>query len=412
MVECWLPYGRTEVHVSVPLRNLIGMVEPKETQMDTSPRQIITESLQNPIGSPSLEEIMRRRRKIVVGLDGTLQPTLASSALSSILEVLQPRDIKGEDVTVVIGNGLRERSSPDLLSALQGPQLFQDIRIFEHSRDAGNLRAIGKTSKGTEVEINRAFFEATTRVAVGEVRLDPFTGMRGAHNLILPALSGASSIEKSRRLSFKSDTSPEVMAENPVYDDGLEAAKMAEIELSVNLVTDGMGDLLSAHSGELEKSWEGAVAEAGESHRVETEGNADVVVVSAGGSRFDYDLYNSIWALRNAATVARRGATIILMAECSEGLGADGLETLSQVEALPELRRRYMLGAKAVHLIKTLGKQKDLVLVSAIPSYLAEPLGLTVERTANEALSRAYERRRGRRTLVVTHGCTTIPYAV
>jgi nickel-dependent lactate racemase len=412
LVECWLPYGRTEVHVSVPLRNLIGMVEPKETQMDTSPRQIITESLQNPVGSPSLEEIMRRRRKIVVGLDGTLQPTLASSALSSILEVLQPRDIKGEDVTVVIGNGLRERSSPDLLNALQGPQLFQDIRIVEHSRGTGNLRTIGKTSKGTEVEINRAFLEATTRVAVGEVRLDPFTGMRGAHNLILPALSGASSIEKSRRLSFKSDTSPEVMAENPVYEDGLEAAKMAEIELSVNLVTDGMGDLLSVHSGELEKSWEGAVAEVGESHRVETEGNADVVVVSAGGSRFDYDLYNSIWALRNAVTVARRGATIILMAECPEGLGADGLDTLSQVEALPELRRRYMLGAKAVHLIKTLGKQKDLVLVSTIPAYLAEPLGLTVERTANEALSRAYERRRGRRTLVVTHGCTTIPYAV
>ena len=125
------------------------------------------------------------------------------------------------------------------------------------------------------------------------------------------------------------------MAENPVYDDGLEAAKMAEIELSVNLVTDGMGDLLSAHSGELEKSWEGAVAEVGESHRVEAEGNADVVVVSAGGNRFDYDLYNSIWALRNAASVARRGATIILLAECSEGLGADGLETLSQVDALP-----------------------------------------------------------------------------
>ena len=405
MVECWLPYGRTEVHVSVPLRNLIGMVEPKETQMDISPRQIITESLQNPIGSPSLEEIMRRRRKIVVGLDGTLQPTLASSALSSILEVLQPRDIKGEDVTVVIGNGLRERSNPDLLNALKGPQLFQNIRMFEHSRGAGNRRTRGKTSKGTEVQINRAFLEATTRIAVGEVRLDPFTGMRGAHNLILPALSGASTIEKTRSLSFKSDTSPEVMAENPVYDDGLEAAKMAEIEISVNLVTDGMGDLLSAHSEE-------AVAEAGESHRGETEGTADVVVVSAGGNRFDYDLYNSIWALRNAASVAKRGATIILLAECSEGLGADGLETLSQVDALPELRRRYMLGARAVHLIKTFSKQKDLVIVSAIPSYLAEPLGLTVERMANEALSRAYERRRGRRTLVVTHGCTTIPYTV
>jgi len=412
LVDCWLPYGRTEVHVSVPLRNLMGMVEPRESQVDTSPRQIITDSLNNPIGSPSLEEIMRRRRKIVVGRGGALQPTLASSALSSILEVLQPRDIKGEDITVVIGNELRERSNPDLLNALQGPQIFQNINIFEHTRGTGNLRSIGKTSRGTEVEVNRAFFEASTKITVGEVRLDPFMGMRGAHNLILPGLSGASTIEKTRSLSFKSDISPEVMAENPVYDDGLEAAKMAEIELSINLVTDGMGDLLSAHSGELEKSWEEALARAGESHRVQTEGNADVVVVSAGGSRFDYDLYSSIWALSNVASVARRGATIILLAECSGGLGAEGLETLSQVDSLPELRRRYMLGARAVHLIKTIGKQRDLVLVSAIPSYLVEPLGLTVERAANEALSRAYERRRGRRTVVVTHGCTTIPYAV
>ena len=410
MVDCWLPYGRTEVHVSVPMRNLIATVEPPQAQPELGSRQMITNALQSPLNSPSLEELMRRRRKIVVALDGTMQPALASSALSSILDVLRAREVVDEDITLIVGNGLRERSSPDLIDALKGTPAIRDVGILEHTRDSGSLRPLGKTSRGTEVEVNRAFFEASTRVVVGEARLDPFTGMSGAHNLVVPCLSGEATIEHSRGLSFKGQTEPEVTADNPSYEDGVEAASMAEIDLYVNLATNGRGELINAYSGSLKDSWDGAMTQLGESHRMEVEANADVIVVSAGGGRFDYDLYNAVWALTGAASIGRRGATIMLLAECSEGLGADGLEKLSQVDTLSELRRRYMLGAKAVYLIKTLQRRNDLVLVSALPGYLAEPLGFTVERSANDALNGAYERRRGRRTVVVTHGRTTIPY--
>jgi hypothetical protein len=70
-----------------------------------------------------------------------------------------------------------------------------------------------------------------------------------------------------------------------------------------------------------------------------------------------------------------------------------------------------MLGAKAVYLIKSTLRSNEVVLVSALPNYLAEPLGFGVERTANDALEAVSSRRRGRKTLVVTHGCSTIPYA-
>jgi len=116
-----------------------------------------------------------------------------------------------------------------------------------------------------------------------------------------------------------------------------------------------------------------------------------------------------VWALRGVSPIVKRGATIILLAECADGMGAEGLETLAQVDTLSELRRRYMLGARAVHVIKTALRGNEVVLVSALPGYLAEPLGLSVERTASDALERVTQRRRGRRTLVVTHGCSTVP---
>jgi len=145
---------------------------------------------------------------------------------------------------------------------------------------------------------------------------------------------------------------------------------------------------------------------------VKAEADADIVVVSAGGIKFDFDLYHGVWALHNASQVAKKGSTIILLAECSEGLGADGLTKLSQVDRLSELRRRFMLGGEAVHLIKSTLRRNEVVLVSALPGYLAKPLGFSLARTANDALSSVVEGRRGRRTIVVTHGCSTLPVAV
>ncbi len=68
-----------------------------------------------------------------------------------------------------------------------------------------------------------------------------------------------------------------------------------------------------------------------------------------------------------------------------------------------------MLGARAVYAIKSaLRGNNEVILVSALPAYLAEPLGFTVERTANAAFQRVLERRRNRRTLVVTHGASSV----
>ena len=68
-----------------------------------------------------------------------------------------------------------------------------------------------------------------------------------------------------------------------------------------------------------------------------------------------------------------------------------------------------MLGARAVYAVKSaLRGNNEVILVSALPSYLAEPLGFTVERTANAAFQRVMERRRNRRTLIVTHGASSV----
>jgi nickel-dependent lactate racemase len=411
MVECWLPYGNTEVYVSVPLRNLLGTVEPARGQPSLDPRKTILDSLQDPIESGGLGDLSVPGARVVIAIDGTMAPPLAETAVSAIVDILHQNEVPKNDISVIIGNGLKGRGNPVLLEKIRSTEGMQDLSAFEFDRGTGGLEALGKTSVGTDIGICNRFVDADVRIAVGEVIADHFSGLRGAQSTVLPALSGQATITQNRSLSFSGEVTPGVVDGNPVHTDSMEAALMAKVDFAVNLVTNGRGELMTACSGGLEGSWGKAVAEFGDSYKVRVEEKADIVIVSAGGSRFDFDLYNSVWALDSVFPIAKKGATIILLTECTEGLGADGLETLSQVSTLSELRRRYMLGARAVHLIKTTLRQNEVVLVSALPSYLAKPLGFSEARTANDALRRVFERRRGKRTLVFTHGCSTIPNA-
>ncbi len=410
MVEVWLPYGKTEVHISVPLRYLLGTAEPDKGEPVANPFETITESLRNPIESSAIDELVKPRSKVAVGIDGTLHPQLAAYAASSVVWTLGQSGVPSENVTLVVGNGRRGSGYQELMSFLQGSNILRGVDIVEHSRSSANVTPVGKTSAGTDLEVCSAFMSADSRIAIGEVLIDYFSGVRGVHSTVLPALSGRASIEHNLGLSFSGNVVPGVQDENRVLADQMEAARSVGIDLAVQLVTNGYGELVSAFSGNFDATWGAATAALGESFKVPVEPNADIIVASAGGSRFDFDLYNAVWALMGVSSIAKKRATIILLAECADELGAEGLETLAQVDTLSELRRRYMLGARAVHLIKSVLRRNEVILVSALPGYLAEPLGLSVERTASDAFEKVMQRRRGRRTLVFTHGCSAVPY--
>ncbi len=409
MVECWLPYGKTEVHISIPLRNLIGMAEPDLGQPAPDQRQVVTESLLNPLGTKPLSEILDPGASVAVALDGTITPHLATTAVSSIADQIVQVGSSLENVIVVIGNGCREQSDPELLEALKGDESLEGISVVEHTRRSTTIIEVGTTSGKTNVEVNSNFVGADLHIVVGDVRIDPYTGFGGAHSTILPGISGQSTVEENRRRAFEENAAPGVIEANSVLADVMEAARLSRVDIAVNLIPNPNGRLLKAFSGGVEESWRRAVQELGDSYKVKADSNADIIVISSGGSKFDFDLYHGIWALHSASLVAKKGATIILLAECSEGLGVDGISKLSHIDSLSELRRRYLLGGEVVHLIKSTLRRNEVVLVSALPDHVAEPLGFSGERTANEGLSTVVARRRGKRTLVVTHGCSTLP---
>jgi len=188
----------------------------------------------------------------------------------------------------------------------------------------------------------------------------------------------------------------------------LEAVAKTGIDFALNLVTNKEGKIIAAHGGGYEESWGKAINSLADKPEITTEGNADIVIVSAGGAPFDQSLYQSLWALQNASKAAKRNGTIVLLAQCVNGLGAEAFTQLARVDDISELKRRYMIGAETLAVLKKTQKTNRVILVSALPGYLVDSLGLDNARTANEAYQRAIQSRRGRKTIVIPYGSQSI----
>ena len=80
MVDVWLPYGKTDVCIRVPARNLLGTIEPAERQGALDAKAEVERALKEPIGSKRLCEIAKPESKVAVVVD---------DAIGQFLEKLQ-----------------------------------------------------------------------------------------------------------------------------------------------------------------------------------------------------------------------------------------------------------------------------------------------------------------------------------
>jgi len=420
MVDCWLPYGDTEVYVSVELESLMEIAELVDVEPEKTATEILTDAIMEPSGQ-TLESLIEPGVDVAVAVDVYSSPQAVVQALSLLSKMLVEFIVPKDRITILLGNGEFEKENRMLRDAINETPELKEIQIIDHTRNTTNLIDLGETLKGTPVEVNRRYHEAKLKIAIGETRIDYLTGYAGAS--IVPGLASPKTINEYKRTYFDTDVTPGVIELNPIKEDVLEAVAKTGIDFALNLVTNKEGKIIAAHGGGYEESWGKAINSLADKPEITTEGNADIVIVSAGGAPFDQSLYQSLWALQNASKAAKRNGTIVLLAQCVNGLGAEaftqlarcvnglGAEAFTQlarVDDISELKRRYMIGAETLAVLKKTQKTNRVILVSALPGYLVDSLGLDNARTANEAYQRAIQSRRGRKTIVIPYGSQSI----
>ncbi len=156
MVDVWLPYGKSEVCVRIPVRNLLGSIEPKEQAGVLDAKAEIERALTAPIGSKRLSEIARPEQKVAIVVDDFTRSTPSHAMILPVLAELNAAGVKDENVTVIFGCGTHRAVKPEEAARLLGEEAVKRVKTVSHDCKAQDLVYVGKTKTyGNKVYLNR-----------------------------------------------------------------------------------------------------------------------------------------------------------------------------------------------------------------------------------------------------------------
>jgi hypothetical protein len=119
---------------------------------------------------------------------------------------------------------------------------------------------------------------------------------------------------------------------------------------------------------------------------------AKALIVGSGGKGYDDTLSSVVRGVWSAMPALRNSGALLIVAECSEGLGSPSLEMVAsgRMSGEPGKRKeRYVDGREEIFYLSKMKEEYDVMLLSGLPEvYAKSKLGLTTARGSGEAVGR------------------------
>ncbi len=414
---CSVPFGRAALTGSIPPENWLADVEPGEgLSASAPPEELLDHALAHPIGAPRLADMVGDGDRVVIVTSDVTRPCPSHRILPALLRELQMGGVAPEKVTAVLALGDHRAHTPDEARALLGPEAFAAVRCLDS--DQKDVVQVGRTSRGTPVDVFRPVAEADRRICVGNVEFHWFAGYSGGYKAIMPGVSTRDAIQANHGMMVLPGAEAGRMEGNPVREDIDEAGKLLGVDFILNVVLDANLEMARAVAGHPIQAHREGCRAVDDYNKVPIPQQADIVVVSPGGYPKDINLYQAQKALDNGLLAVKEGGIVILVAECPDGLGNRVFEEwLLGAGSLDEILRRvrvdFRLGGHKAAAFARAMKRADLYMVSRLPGDLCRRAGFHAFDSLDAALGDAFARMgRSARVITMPHGASTLPVVV
>jgi nickel-dependent lactate racemase len=399
-----LPYGNTNVSVDISSKYNVRIVKPNNIRAVPDEKKEIKRALLAPINSKRLSEIEGTGKRAVIIVSDTTRSTPTAKMLPPIISELRIANV--EDVTVVFGLGIhRKQTEAEKRSILGG--LYGHVKSFEHK--VNDCTYLGKTKRGTPVEIFRPVAEADIVICTGMIEFHYYAGYSGGAKSILPAVSSRKSIDANHALMLD-PTSCAGRLDGAVREDLDEAGEIFGIDFILNVVLNERKEIVFAVAGNYIEAHRKGCAFLDQVSKLKVE-PADIIIVSPGGLPRDINIFQSHKALEHAKNGLKDGGSMILVAECKEGYGNRVYEDwlkYNRDEVIERFKKGFVMGGHKAALIAALSKRSDLYLVSSLPDEIVKK-AYFIPSTINDALDAALKKHgENAKIIVMPYGGSTL----
>lgn len=393
-------------------RNITAVLQPSSLPEGMDQQAFVEDSLHHPIGTKQLQDIVKPGEKIAIITSDNTRPVPTWIILPCVLKELYKAGISKEDITLYFARGSHRNMSEAEHEQLSG-EAYHEIACFDS--DWTHTVHVGKTSRGTDVDIDERVVKADRRILIGNVEYHYFAGFSGGAKAIFPGMSVPNAIAENHKFMTSDDAHTAKLDGNPVREDIEEAANMVGADFIINVVLNPKKEIIASFAGDMKQAHRKACQYYDSIYRYVIPHKADIVLVSQGGAPKDRNLYQTQKALDNAGHAVKDGGTIIVVASCKEGFGQKNFEEWMLKYTDPDamlqaLHEHFVLGGHKACAIASIRKHAEIDLVNDMDPKIIGKTFLKPYDSLAEALASAMIKYGPEASVIVMpYGGSTLP---
>jgi len=342
-------FGDDFLEISVP--SDCAILHMKKMPPLANSKEEILKALHNPIGSPRLGEIIDSNGKpadevtVCVTVSDITRPVPykgENGILSPLLEIIKRAGVRRDNIVLVVGTGMHRASTNDEKLFMFGKEVVDHYRIVDHNcEDLFSQVLAAHTSKGTEVYVNKIFYDSDVKIVTGLVESHFMAGISGGRKGVCPALVNTTTIQKFHGVEFLEhpDATNLVLEGNPCHEEALEIAQTVGVDFLVNTTLDEKLRITGVFAGDLVEAHLAAFEAMREYVQVPIREPFDVILTHAGYVGRDH--YQSVKSAVCAMPAVKEHGLMVIAA--------------NNVDALPIGSQEYRT---LLHLFKILGPDR------------------------------------------------------
>jgi nickel-dependent lactate racemase len=348
----YVNYGNEKLDFSFPKGwNLISNQDRPPIPAVADPVKEIQHALDHPIGSPKIEELARPGMDVVLLFDDLQRPTPAHLALPEILNRLNRAGIPDKRISAVCAMGTHPIPTLEQIEKKIGKEVFSRLqdRISCHDPRAPQNVIIGKTHRGTLVEVNPRVAFSDLIIGVGECMPHPVAGYGGGCKIIMPGVCSYRSVADHHFTWMRHRNSKvNVMDGNSFYEEIVDAGRLSRLAFKLDFIINEKREVIRAFAGDPVAEHREASRYAASLYLVPLPKMADVTIASA----FPLEIgVQATKALTMAGFCTRSGGAIIWVAPQKEaGPIMPLIKEMGSPESAGDFHRRLIEGNIPDHL--------------------------------------------------------------
>jgi nickel-dependent lactate racemase len=398
--EIIFPYKGID-SLKISTDRLIDIIEPNIVNIDNRPiKEIIQESIRNPVGLGSLHASLRGVNKVLILVDDYTRTTPVDIILPVVIDELKKSGISQQNIAIMVASGTHRVMSKQEKLKKYGKGIVENYKVIDHLWfKEDELIYLGDTKQGTEIWINKIITEFDYIIGIGNIVPHRVSGFSGGAKIVQPGICGNLTTGQTHWLSalFEGE---EIIGKihNPVREEINDVGVKAGLKFIINTVLDGTGRIYKCFSGDPIQAFEEGCKAAREIFGVSIQEQAEIVISDSFPT--DSNLWQAAKGIYSGDLILKKAGVLILVTPCPERV-SDEHPVINNIGYQPYEKVKEMvndgviedltLAAHIVHVGRVIKDKGCGILVSpGINKETTEKLGFYWAKNPQDAIELAF----------------------